>query len=51
MTFQQVDEAKEKGTVEFHGVALDVKEDLIIVDKFIDKNIKANEAIGGSSIL
>lgn len=32
-------------------MTLDVKEDLIIVDKFVDKNIKPNEAIGGSSIL
>lgn len=50
MTFEQVALAKDKGTVEFHGVTLDVKEDIIIVDKFIDKNIKPSEAIGGSSI-
>jgi isoleucyl-tRNA synthetase len=51
MTFEEIEKAKENGTISFFEVPLNVKEDIIITDKFIDTNIKPHEAIDGSSVL
>jgi hypothetical protein len=49
--YEKLEAALDKGSIEFRGVTLDVKEDILIVDKFIETNIKPHEAIGGSTIL
>lgn len=51
LNYDQIVEAKEKGEIELHGVKLNVKEDLIITDKYVNTNIKEHEAIGGDNIL
>jgi len=50
MTFKEIVEAKEKGTVTYFEVPLDVKEDIIITDKFIDTKIQPHEVIDGTSV-
>lgn len=50
MTFEEVVTARDQGTITFFDFPLNVKEDLLIIDKFIETNIKPHEAIDGSSV-